>query len=91
MLSEGKCEISKSFYLANAKAQADGATAGFVKLVSESESGKILAASVFGEDACELISIFTLAILEGISKANLAGAMFPHPTLSELVSAACRD
>lgn len=91
MLSEGKCEISKSFYLANAKAQADGATAGFVKLVSESESGKILAASVFGEDACELISIFTLAISEGISKANLAGAMFPHPTLSELVSAACRD
>lgn len=91
MLSEGKCEISKSFYLANAKAQADGSTAGFVKLVSESESGKILAASVFGEEACELISIFTLAISEGISKSRLADAMFPHPTLSEIVSAVCRD
>lgn len=89
--NSGKYKVSKSFYLASAKAQADAATAGFVKIISDANSGKIAAASIFGEGACELISILTLAISAGMGKAELAGAVLPHPSLSELVKAACRD
>lgn len=84
-------EISKSFYLANTKAQADSATAGFVKIASERGSGKIVSASVLGEGACELISILTLAISEGMCRENLARAVLPHPSLSEIVRGACAD
>lgn len=84
-------EITKASFVANAKAQADGKTDGFIKIITASESKKILGAAILGEGACEIISVLTLAISCGLTKKELAGAIFPHPTLSELIKNACQD
>lgn len=61
---------------------------GFIKIVSENNSGKILGASIIGPKATELIGILTLALANSLSIKGLRQAMFAHPTLSESIAEA---
>jgi len=65
------------------KAQAMGEARGWLKLVEDSETGRLVGAHFLGPQVSELIGGVTLAIRKGLSAADIIETIFPHPTLSE--------
>lgn len=70
---------------ANGKALAEGNTDGFVKIIADPTYGEVLGIHIIGPHATDLISegVMTMA-LEGTLD-DLAGAIHPHPTISEII------
>lgn len=69
--------------LACGRAQAENETEGFVKVVAEKGSGKILGAQIIGHRATDLIAELTLAIQMGARTQDVIDTIHAHPTLSE--------
>ncbi len=69
------------------RAIAEGATAGFVKVLVAPGKDKILGASVVGERAGELIAVFALAMKQGIGLDKILGTVFAYPTFAEAIKA----
>ncbi len=67
----------------NDRAQTEGATEGFIKVVA-SKRGRILGASIVGEHAGELIQTWVLAMTKGLKIGDLTGPVLPYPTLGEI-------
>ena len=70
-------------YHENDRAQTERATHGLVKVVTSSK-GRILGASIVGEQAGELIQMWSLAISQGMKIKAMTGWVSPYPTLSEI-------
>ena len=70
-------------YHENDRAQAERATGGFIKVVT-TKSGKILGASIVGENAGEIINMWSLAVSQGMKIGAMTGFISPYPTLSEI-------
>jgi pyruvate/2-oxoglutarate dehydrogenase complex dihydrolipoamide dehydrogenase (E3) component len=66
----------------NDRAQAERATEGLVKAIV-APRGRVLGCAIAGPHAGELIAPWTLAIRKGLKAQDLAGTVFPYPTLSE--------
>jgi pyruvate/2-oxoglutarate dehydrogenase complex dihydrolipoamide dehydrogenase (E3) component len=66
----------------NDRAQAERATRGHVKVVT-TRKGVIVGATIVGAHAGELITLWTLAIQQGLNIRAIAGLIVPYPTLSE--------
>ena len=77
--------VTKFPFAAVAKAHILGEAEGFIKLVTEKESEKILGALIFGPSASELISNFTIALRNSLTVKDISATIFAHPTLSESV------
>ncbi len=60
-------------------------TDGYIELVSDSNDGTLLGATIVAPHASELISEICVAIEMGASVEDVALTIHPHPTLSELV------
>lgn len=69
--------------LACGRAQAENETDGFVKVVVEKSTGKILGAQILGHRATDLIAELTLAIQMGAKAQDVIDTIHAHPTLSE--------
>jgi dihydrolipoamide dehydrogenase len=69
--------------LACGRAQAENEAEGFVKVVVEKTSGKILGAQILGHRATDLIAELTLAIQMGAKAQDVIDTIHAHPTLSE--------
>ena len=67
------------------RAQTMGRTDGFVKILSEPESGLVLGMGMVGSQASELITEGTLALEMGATLEDLMVTIHPHPTLSEAI------
>ncbi len=65
------------------KAQAMGEARGWLKLVEDSETGRLVGAHFLGPQVSELIGGVTLAIRKGFSAADIIETIYPHPTVSE--------
>lgn len=78
----------KSYLLANGRAQTMDQTEGFVEILSDADTGKILGASLAAPNASELISILAVALQAGMTVEQLKQVVFPHPTLSEMIGEA---
>jgi dihydrolipoamide dehydrogenase len=59
-----------------------------VKIIADTASGKLCGASIIGPKATELISTITVAIRAGMTVDELRNTILPHPTLSEMITAA---
>ncbi|MEE8399960.1 MAG: dihydrolipoyl dehydrogenase [Desulfobacterales bacterium] len=70
------------------KAQVMGDIAGQAKIVSDTQSGKILGVHMIGAHATDLIAEATLALQRGCTVAQLADTIHAHPTLSEVMQEA---
>jgi pyruvate/2-oxoglutarate dehydrogenase complex dihydrolipoamide dehydrogenase (E3) component len=70
-------------YHENDRAQAERATMGHIKIVTNGR-GKIVGATIVGEAAGELITAWTLAISRGLNIRAVAGMIVPYPTLAEI-------
>lgn len=75
----------------NGRALCHGEREGFVKVIVESDTDRIVGARILGMNASEIISELTLAVTLGIKADVLADMIHPHPTLSECVMEACAD
>ncbi|HEX8297115.1 MAG TPA: hypothetical protein VF593_12495, partial [Chthoniobacteraceae bacterium] len=75
---------AKYAFADHGKALVRGEPDGFVKLIAERETGRILGASCVGPEASELIHEIVVAMHFGATARDLAGIPHYHPTLSEI-------
>jgi dihydrolipoamide dehydrogenase len=75
-------------FTANGRARAMGATDGFVKLLADRATDRLLGAHILGPDAGTLIAELALAIEFGASAEDVARTCHAHPTLEEAVKEA---
>jgi dihydrolipoamide dehydrogenase len=75
-------------FTANGRARAMNDTDGFVKILSDAKTDKVLGAHIIGPDAGTLIAEMTLAIEFGASAEDVARTCHAHPTLNEAVKEA---
>ncbi|MFA9397192.1 MAG: dihydrolipoyl dehydrogenase [Clostridiaceae bacterium] len=70
---------------ANGKALSAGETEGFIKLIEDVSSNKIIGSSIVGLHATDLIGEITLAIKNNLSKEDIIETIHPHPTTCEVI------
>ena len=75
---------------ANGKSVLSGQERGFVKLVAEKSTGRLLGAQLFCARATDMISELSAAIAEEMTVQKLSGVIHPHPTFSEAIWEAAR-
>jgi pyruvate/2-oxoglutarate dehydrogenase complex dihydrolipoamide dehydrogenase (E3) component len=69
------------------RAIADGATGGFVKVLTAPGKGRILGAVIVGAHAGELLAEFVLAMRRGLGLGAILGTVHAYPTWSEAARA----
>eukprot|EP00980_Cylindrotheca_fusiformis_P009362 scaffold2047_cov129-Cylindrotheca_fusiformis.AAC.41 len=92
-LKEAGTAYNKGSFLfsANSRARANGSSDGFVKVLADKETDKILGVHIIGPNAGEMIAEAVIAIEYGASSEDLARTCHAHPTLSEAFKEACMD
>ncbi len=65
-------------------------TQGFVKVIANEETGRILGAHVIGLQATELVNIFSVLMKSDIPVAGLRKTVFAHPSVSEIIAEVAR-
>ena len=78
-------KISKFPFSANGKALTMGQEAGFIKIIKDLDSNKIVGGTIIGADASSLISTLTLIVQQNISEEKIAETIFAHPTTGEVI------
>jgi len=87
LIKEGiKYIVKKAPFLSNGKALSMGATQGFVKLIQDIKSKKIIGGGIIGADAGNLIATLTVQINNNIDPKDVAQTVFAHPTLAEVIN-----
>ena len=84
-------KIGRFPYSANGKAIALGDTEGLVKTIFDAKTGALLGAHLIGAEATELIQGLVIAKTLETTEAELIAAIFPHPTLSEMMGESVLD
>lgn len=77
--------VGKFPFMANGRARAKGFTEGFVKIIADKKTDRILGAHMVGPDVSELIHEVVVCMEFGGSSEDLARSFHAHPTLSETV------
>ena len=72
----------------NGRARSIDAADGFAKIVADAKTGRLLGAHVVAPEAGEMIYGCTMAINNGLTAAQFAETIFPHPTVSEILKEA---
>jgi pyruvate/2-oxoglutarate dehydrogenase complex dihydrolipoamide dehydrogenase (E3) component len=79
----GRVGVLRWPYHENDRARAERATHGLIKVVI-ARNGKILGATIVGEQAGELINTWSLAVSSGLNIKAVASMIVPYPTLGEI-------
>ena len=80
--------VGKFPFTANARARAMAETDGFVKILADKTTDRLLGAHIIGPDAGTLIAELTTAMEFGASAEDVARTCHAHPSLSEAVKEA---
>jgi len=78
-------------FIANGKAIALSETEGMVKTVFDAKTGELLGAHMIGAEVTEMIQGFAIGKALETTEAELMHAIFPHPTLSEMMHESVLD
>jgi len=78
-------------FQASGRALAAGKSEGFVRVVAEAGSGRILGGQVVGAEASELVAELTLAVRHDHTLEDILDTIHAHPTFSEAVMEAAAD
>ena len=81
-------KVGKFPFTANAKAKVMHQTAGFVKILSDASSDKVLGVHMIGADVGNMIAELALAMEFGASSEDIARTCHAHPTLTESIKEA---
>lgn len=80
--------IGKFPFAASGKANAMDEALGFVKIIADAKTDKILGVHMVGPEVAELLGEATLALKEGLTAKELAETIHAHPTLPETLQEA---
>ncbi|MDP3013801.1 MAG: dihydrolipoyl dehydrogenase [Candidatus Subteraquimicrobiales bacterium] len=86
-----KVKVAKSSFLTSGKAHILGETNGFIQIIVDKETHKILGCQIMGYGATEIIHEAALAIRLGATAKDLANLIHAHPTFSESYMEAARN
>ncbi len=81
-------KIGKFSFMANSRAKAIDDAEGFVKILADAKTDKVLGAHIIGPHAGELIAEIGIAMEFGASAEDIARTCHAHPTFSEAVKEA---
>jgi dihydrolipoamide dehydrogenase len=84
-------KVGRFPFIGNGKAVALGEPEGLVKTVFDAATGELLGAHMVGAEVTELIHGFAVAKTLETTEAELMHAIFPHPTLSEMMHESVLD
>ena len=88
---QGLDVVSKKYPMyANGKTVLSLQERGFIKVIADKETGRILGAQMMCARATDMISQFSQAIVNGLTLEDVAHVIFPHPTFSEGIGEAVR-
>jgi len=80
--------VGKFPFTANGRARCNGDTEGFVKILADTKTDRVLGAHIIGADAGTMIAELALAMEYGASSEDIARTCHAHPTLPEAVKEA---
>ena len=86
--SKMKYKVGKFSFMANSRAKAIDDAEGFVKILADEKTDKVLGAHIIGPHAGELIAEIGVAMEFGASSEDIARTCHAHPTFSEAVKEA---
>jgi len=78
-------------FASSGRAASVGETEGFVKILADPETDKILGVHIIGDRATDLIHEAAVAMTHGLTTNELAEVIHSHPTMSESVMEAAED
>ena len=81
-------KVGKFPFLANSRAKVNNETEGFVKIISDTASDKVLGVSIINSLAGTMIAELVIAMEFGASSEDIARTCHAHPTHSEAVKEA---
>ena len=81
-------KIGKFPFLANSRAKTINESEGFVKILADSKTDKILGVHIIGQHAGEMIAEMSVAMEFGASSEDIARTCHAHPTFSEAIKEA---
>ncbi|MEL7544981.1 MAG: dihydrolipoyl dehydrogenase, partial [Pseudomonadota bacterium] len=84
-------KVGRFPFIGNGKAIALGEPEGLVKTIFDAETGQLLGAHMVGAEVTELIQGFVIAMQLETTEEDLMHAVFPHPTLSEMMHESVLD
>ena len=84
-------KVGRFPFIGNGKAIALGEPEGMVKTVFDAKTGELLGAHMIGAEVTELIQGYGVARTLETTEAELMHAIFPHPTLSEMMHESVLD
>lgn len=82
--------VGTSFFRGNARARCNGEVEGFVKVIGDKKTGRLLGMHIIGPQASELIGEGLIGMEKGALVRDIAMACHAHPTLSETIMEACQ-
>ena len=80
--------VGKFPFTANGRAKASGSTDGFVKILADATTDRVLGVHILGSDAGNMIAQAATAMELGAAAEDIARTCHAHPTLSEAVKEA---
>ena len=83
--------VGSSFFRGNPRARCNGETEGYVKVIGEKKTGRLLGMHIIGQDASELIAEGMIAMQNKLTLKDLADVAQAHPTLGEAIKEAALD
>jgi dihydrolipoamide dehydrogenase len=87
--AEGRAyKVGKFPFAANSRARAVGIGEGFVKILADAATDRVLGCHVIGPEAGTMIAELALALEFGATAEDVARTSHPHPTLEEAVKEA---
>ena len=81
-------KVGKFPFMANSRAKAIDEPTGFVKILADDKTDKVLGAHIIGPHAGEIIAEMTIAMEFGASSEDIARTCHAHPTFSEAIKEA---
>ncbi len=76
-------KVGKFMYMASGKASASGNRDGFVKVIIDAKTDKLLGCHMIGDNVTEMIAEAVVARENNITAHHIIDAVHPHPTMSE--------
>jgi dihydrolipoamide dehydrogenase len=80
-----KIKVGRFPFIGNGKAIALGESEGMMKVIFDDASGELLGAHMIGAEVTELIQGYVVGRQLETTEEDLMHAVFPHPTLSEMM------
>ncbi|MDP8255939.1 MAG: dihydrolipoyl dehydrogenase [Candidatus Alcyoniella australis] len=76
-------------FSASGRAMTRGETEGFIKVIAQRQTGKLLGVRMVGPEVSDLLSEACLALRLGATAEQIVATIHPHPTLGEVLMEAC--